>query len=92
VIGIVGDSMNISDIHFDNIKVKMKHSKNLSVKGRIADLSPAEQIETIPQDRKTYWLLLKEAKNVRFTNLTVYDTDGILPEKAVIGCENVTGL
>ena len=88
-IGLVGEDGNITGITFENLTVRMKHGKNLAVKGRYVDIAPARQTETIPQDGKLYWLVLQNAGDVRFPGLRLYDLDGEMPQASVQNAEGI---
>jgi polygalacturonase len=92
VIGLVGSGKNISGVYFNDIKIRMKPSKNIALKGRIADLSPAAQVETLPRDGNMYWLLLQDVRDVHFTRVTVMDMAGVYPGMVIKDCDNITGV
>ena len=89
-IGIIGGAKNIADVTFSGLKVRMKQSDNIALKGRICDIAPSEQTATIPQDGNIYWMVAREARDITFSDVTVHAMeDGYMPKYAVINCENV---
>lgn len=63
-IGIVGANSNIREITLEGIRFELKRSVNLPLKGRIIDLSPSEQIATIPEGIPSCWLHVQNAEDV----------------------------
>jgi hypothetical protein len=88
-IGIIGVAKNIRNVNVQGLSLRMKHSENIGLKGKALDLSPSQQIATIPQDDKNYWLVLQEVKDVIFENVFIYPFEGNVPMISVQRCENV---
>lgn len=75
-IGIVGENDNIDNISMTNVFVTLKNSDNLALKGKIFDLSPSKQIDTIPQDDKNYFMCVQGVKNIYLQNVRGVDKFG----------------
>lgn len=77
--GVIGENDNIEDIRLRDVVFTPKDSENIALKGRIMDLAPAKQTETVPQDGHFYWLVVRDARNVRVDGATVKPYHGATP-------------
>lgn len=78
-IGIVGANGNIRNIKMDGLTICMNESVNMAVKGKVLDLAPSEQIETLPQDGNDYWLHVQDAQSVEVADACVEPFHGKIP-------------
>ncbi len=78
-LGIVGENGNIRNISMRDITIKMKDSKNLPLKGRTLDVSPAKVKVELPEG-KPCCLLIQDAKDVRLDGISIEPFHGIQPE------------
>lgn len=88
-IGMIGDRHNISGITMTQVRVQLKESQNIGLKGMILDLSPSEQTETIPPDGQNYTLVLRCVTDVRIDHFQSWDTDGKHGLHAAFDCSCV---
>jgi len=87
-VGVIGGGQNISHIRMDGVSVRMHPSANMSLKGRVMDLSPSQQSETIPQDGSEYWLVVRGARDVRMDDVCLLDSPGY--RACIADCADVT--
>lgn len=78
-IGIIGSHDNIEDVRLRDISFTPKESENMALKGRIMDLSPSRQTETVPDDGHFYWLVARNANHVRVEGASVGPYKGVTP-------------
>ena len=84
-IAIIGENHNIENVFINGLTMKLKPSKNLSLKGNVIDMSPLPQTPTIPVDGQKYWLIVKDVGNVSISN---YHIDKFEGEELKEHCEN----
>jgi polygalacturonase len=91
VIGIVGAAGNISEIALDGIYYERKKSKNSCLKGsNKIDVSPAQEVITLPEGPLSYWIHIQGCKNVKVSNASIQDFYGKELTSSVVDCEKVT--
>ncbi len=86
-IGLVGENENIQDVHFSNISMSLKDSKNLAVKGRLIDASPGAQIALLPPE--PCWMYLQEVKDISVQQTVVQPYHGMQPILSQKNCRNI---
>jgi parallel beta-helix repeat protein len=87
-VGLIGTNGNITDITLRDIMVHLKVSDNISLKGRIFDLAPSEQTDTVPDDGKSYILVAREVEKLTVSNVYGYGVNGNKGIVAKIRCPN----
>ena len=75
-IGLIGVNKNITDIIFRDIIVHLKESDNISLKGRIFDLSPSEPMAAIPNIGESDILVAREVEKLTVSNVYGYGING----------------
>lgn len=75
-IGLIGVNKNITDIIFRDIIVHLKESDNISLKGRIFDLSPSEPTAAIPNIGESDILVAREVEKLTVSNVYGYGING----------------
>lgn len=75
-IGIIGEDDNIDNVTMSNVFVTLKPSDNIDLKGKIFDLAPSKQIDTLPGDDKAYFMHIQGVRNVYLENVRGVDTNG----------------
>lgn len=86
-IAVVGQDDSVENVRFDHLTMQLKDSENLCIKGRVIDISPAENDAFLP-DEPT-WLYLRGVKDVTVTNAYVAPFHGEQPVAYVENCRNV---
>jgi polygalacturonase len=84
-IGIVGSNHNIREITLEGIRFELKESADLGLKGRVIDLSPSEQTETIPGSLPSCWLHMQSAQDVE-VRAAVRPYQGSVPFMSLKDC------
>lgn len=74
--GIIGVGKNITDVVLRDVVIRLKRSDNISLKGRIFDLAPSEQTETIPDDGKNYIFVSRGVERLTLNNVYGCGIDG----------------
>lgn len=86
-IGLVGVNKNIQGVYMSGLTVYMKDSDNLALKGKILDISPSEQIDTIPNDGKDYWLHMQDVQDIDVRDVMVAPFHGGRPHVSKRNCK-----
>ena len=84
---MVGQDDSVENVRFDHLTMQLKDSENLCIKGRVIDISPAENDAFLP-DEPT-WLYLRGVKDVTVINAYVAPFHGEQPVAYVENCRNV---
>lgn len=87
-LAIVGKETNIAGIQLSDIAFKQRPSPNLPLKGNSIDLSPSKDRCDLGDD-KAYWLVLREARDVRIRDIFL---DPLAKQSLEIFQERCTGL
>ncbi len=75
-VGLIGVNKNITDIIFRDIIVHLKESDNISLKGRVFDISPSEPAYTAPGNGENDILVAREVERLTISNVYGYGING----------------
>jgi polygalacturonase len=86
-IGLVGVNKNIQGVRLSGLTVQMKDSDNLMVKGKMFDLAPSRQIDTLPNDGNTFWLHMQDVQDVDVHDVFIAPFHGSIPKVSQRDCQ-----